>query len=214
MKAQAYAVLSGLVGTAMLFVGVTFFAAFFGAHAPDAEPSLPVGPTGMYFVAFSGSALVAWGGCLIGQLRASQASRSVATATVIGLVLSATYRIVVWVVGDYWTWSGLTILKYTIGYGYGHRIFFSLNWVLALVIIGTLLLKFTKQERVAAHYNKPPMIIGFFYSLDLLLPIIQLRQRHYEVDLQGPVRYYFYFHQIMGYILASFLITGLSGLTQ
>ena len=106
MKAQAYAVLSGLVGTTMLFVGVTFFAAFFGAHAPDAEPSLPVGPNGMYFVAFSGSALVAWGGCLIGQLRASQASRSVATATVIGLVLSATYRIIVWVVGDYWTWPG------------------------------------------------------------------------------------------------------------
>ena len=57
------------------------------------------------------------------------------------------------------------------------------------------------------------MEIGLSYSLDLLLPIIQLRARHYEVDLQGLVRYYFYFHQMMGYVLASFLIAGLSGLT-
>ena len=56
--------------------------------------------------------------------------------------------------------------------------------------------------------------VGFWYSLDLLLPIIQLRPKHYEIDLQGSVRYYFYFHQIMGYVLASFLIAGLSGLTK
>ncbi len=37
---------------------------------------------------------------------------------------------------------------------------------------------------------------------------------HYDVDLQGIVRYYFYFHQAMGYVLASFLIAGLSGLTK
>ena len=106
MKTKAYAVLSGLLGTAMLFVGVAFFVSFFAAHAPGAELSHPVGPNGVYFMAFSGSALVAWGGCLIGQIRASQASRSVATATVLGLVLSASYRIAVWVVGDYWTWPG------------------------------------------------------------------------------------------------------------
>ncbi len=58
------------------------------------------------------------------------------------------------------------------------------------------------------------MRLGFFYSLDMLLPIIQLRRRHYEVDLRGIVRYYFYFHQIMGYVLASFLIAGLSGLAK
>jgi hypothetical protein len=106
MKTKAYAILSGLLGTAMLFVGVAFFVSFFAAHAPGAELSHPVGPNGVYFMAFSGSALVAWGGCLIGQIRASQASRSVATATVLGLVLSASYRIAVWVVGDYWTWPG------------------------------------------------------------------------------------------------------------
>ena len=58
------------------------------------------------------------------------------------------------------------------------------------------------------------MKLAFFYSLDILLPIIRLRGRHYDVDLQGIVRYYFYFHQIMGYVLASFLIAELSGLTK
>lgn len=106
MRARAYAILCGVVGTGMLLIGVVFFAAFFAAHAPGAEPRLPVGPNGMYFVAFSGSALVAWAVCLLGQLRPSRASRSVATATVIGLALSAAYRIVVWVVGDYYLWIG------------------------------------------------------------------------------------------------------------
>ena len=58
------------------------------------------------------------------------------------------------------------------------------------------------------------MEIGFFYSLDLLLPVIKLRERHYDVDLTGRTRYYFYFHQMMGYLLVSFLIAGLSGLTK
>ena len=106
MKARVYAGLCGVLGTAMLFAGVAFFLSFFQAHAPGATAPLPIGPNGMYFVAFSGATLVAWGGCLLGQVRAGQASRSVATATVLGLVLSAFYRIVVWFVGDYWTWPG------------------------------------------------------------------------------------------------------------
>lgn len=56
---------------------------------------------------------------------------------------------------------------------------------------------------------------GFSYSLDLLLPIIRLREYHYEkVNVKGWARYYFYLHQLMGYLLAYFLIAGLSGLTK
>jgi hypothetical protein len=39
--------------------------------------------------------------------------------------------------------------------------------------------------------------------------IVKLRECHYSVDLAGWVRYYFYFHKLMGYVLASFLIAGL-----
>ncbi len=114
----------------------------------------------------------------------------------------------------YWSWTGQTTLKYTIGYGIGSRYFRSLYWVLGLVLMGTLFLRLSGQHRVTAQDGNSPMQIGFFYSLDMLLPVIHLRQRHYDVDLQGIVRYYFYFHQIMGYVLASFLIAGLSGLTK
>ena len=49
----------------------------------------------------------------------------------------------------------------------------------------------------------------------MLLPIIRLREKHYkEIDLQGWPRQYFYVHKIMGYVLASFLIAGLVGLTK
>jgi len=60
-----------------------------------------MGPNGHYFVAFTGSALVAWGGALLGAARHPEHSRTVGTATAVALVMSALYRIVAWVVGDY-----------------------------------------------------------------------------------------------------------------
>jgi hypothetical protein len=59
------------------------------------------------------------------------------------------------------------------------------------------------------------MPFGLAYSFDILLPIIRLRECHYKIDLQTSwVRYYFYWHKIMGYVLASFFIAGLSGLAK
>jgi hypothetical protein len=48
----------------------------------------------------------------------------------------------------------------------------------------------------------------------MLLPIVKLNEQHYKIDLQGWVRYYFYFHKLMGYVLGSFIVAGLSGLTK
>ena len=116
--------------------------------------------------------------------------------------------------GDYWSWAGQTTLKYSIGYGFGGRYFRSVVWVIVLVVTGTVILRRSGQYKVPAQDGKPPMEIGLAYSLDMLLPIIRLRGRHYDIDLQDKVRYYFYCHQLMGYVLASFLIAGLSGLTK
>ena len=58
------------------------------------------------------------------------------------------------------------------------------------------------------------MPYGLVYSFDLLLPLIKLREQHYKIELAGWARYYFYLHKLMGYILASFLIASLSGLTK
>ncbi len=114
--------------------------------------------------------------------------------------------------GHYASWLGQTALKYTIGYGLGIRYFRSLYWVIGLVLLGMAVLRLTGQHRVGGEDGKSSMKLSFSYSLDMLLPIIRLRDRHYGIDLQGFARYYFYFHQLMGYVLASFLIAGLSGL--
>jgi hypothetical protein len=63
-----------------------------------------------------------------------------------------------------------------------------------------------------ARRNEMPW--GVTYSIDMLIPIVRLRDAHYKVDLGGWARYYFYLHKVVGYALASFLIAGLSGLTK
>ena len=98
-------------------------------------------------------------------------------------------RALAYKVGHYWTWAGQSALKYTIGYGYGSRYFRSLCWVLVMVLIGTLFLHKSNQPLVPGQNGKPPIQICFFYSLDMLLPVIELRKQHYDVDLHGSVRY-------------------------
>lgn len=104
-------------------------------------------------------------------------------------------------------WIGLTLLNYSIGYGY--RYLYSLIWIAVLVGLGAVVLCRTGEGK------KHKMPYGIAYSVDMLLPIVRLREYHFDgVKLLGFARYYFYFHKLMGYMLASFLIAGLSGLTQ
>jgi hypothetical protein len=58
------------------------------------------------------------------------------------------------------------------------------------------------------------MPYGLTYSIDMPLPIIQLRKKHSDIDLQCWPRYYFYGQKIMGWALDSLLIAGLSGITK
>ena len=110
------------------------------------------------------------------------------------------------------SWSqraGLIVLWGSIGYGY--YLWRASIWVAVLVIAGTMLLQRSDQgwrNGLRSWLDKAA------FSFDMLLPIIKLREKHYQIDLQGGLRYYFYFHKIMGYVLASFLIAGLSGLTK
>ena len=92
--------------------------------------------------------------------------------------------------------------------GFGYRYRFAFIWVIALTCIGTFVLQSTGQGSANG------MPCGLSYSLDMLLPIIRLNESHYTVKLIGFAKYYFYFHIISGYALASFLIAGLSGITK
>jgi hypothetical protein len=90
MIARIYAILCAVSGAALCILGL-LFAQFFRFHAPGGLgfPLLPMGPNGHYFVAFTGSALVAWGGALLGAARHPAHTRAVGTATAVALVMSA-----------------------------------------------------------------------------------------------------------------------------
>jgi uncharacterized protein YjbI with pentapeptide repeats len=103
-------------------------------------------------------------------------------------------------------WLNLTLQYFFVGFGY--RISFTFFWAIALTLIGAFVLKSTGQ---GLSNNMP---YGFSYSLDMLLPVIKLNESHYDIILKGIAKYYFYIHIILGYVLASFLIAGLSGITK
>jgi hypothetical protein len=106
--------------------------------------------------------------------------------------------------GRNWLW--LTVLKWVIGYG--HYPARSILWALGLVAVGAIVL------RISGEGVRNGMPYGLAYSFDILLPVIRLRASHDAIDLQNWARYYFYVHRIMGFLLASFLIAGVSGLTK
>ena len=103
---RAYPILCGVSGAFMILIGLGMFFAFLGSLAPGSVGvfPFPLGPQGYYFVAFTGSCLVAWGGCLIGAAR-GHGARVIGTATAVGLVLGAFYSMLVWFMGDF-AWLG------------------------------------------------------------------------------------------------------------
>jgi uncharacterized protein YjbI with pentapeptide repeats len=104
--------------------------------------------------------------------------------------------------GRYWQ----SLLDQLVGYGYYPER--SFRWAVLFVILGAVVL------RVSGQGPKNGMPFGLAYSFDMLLPIVRLREAHYSIDLVGPARYYFYAHRLMGWVLASFLVAGISGLTK
>jgi hypothetical protein len=92
--------------------------------------------------------------------------------------------------------------------GFGYRIYYAVWWVLGFIVTGIIVLNVSGEGR----RNKMPY--GLIYSIDMLLPFTKLRESNSKIELAGAARYYFYFHKIMGFVLSSFLIAGLSGLTK
>jgi len=135
-----------------------------------------------------------------------QARGEIETATAVRYAERERDRDRAWDDGRYDIFGWLTLLKSVIGYGYyPYR---SAWWVLGFVLLGVVVLWVSGEGR----RNRMPY--GVSYSFDMLLPLVQLRDEHYEVKLKGFTRYYFYLHKIVGWALASFLVAGLSGLTK
>jgi uncharacterized protein YjbI with pentapeptide repeats len=106
--------------------------------------------------------------------------------------------------GLHWAW--LVLLDWSIGFGYYLQ--FAFYWAVGFVLLGWAVLYFTGQR------TKHGMTLGLTYSFDMLLPLVQLNKKHDDVDLDPWPQRYFYAHKIIGVILTSFIVAGISGLTK
>jgi hypothetical protein len=111
---------------------------------------------------------------------------------------------------------GLWWLKWFIGYGY--KPFQALWWFLGLVVIGLLV------AVASFDLGKRGWFERFWYSFDKALPLIRLGPAEEPInhsdpakppDLKGrAIAAWYYFQQIGGFIVATFLAAGLSGLAR
>ncbi len=106
LRMRIYRVLIGSLAIAFAVFGLALVGTFFGYQRPDSVPTIPTGPVGHYFVAFTGCAMLGWAGGLLGAARNPMASRSVSTTTAYVLTLMAVIRMVAWLIGDYAAWLG------------------------------------------------------------------------------------------------------------
>ena len=120
---------------------------------------------------------------------------------------------------------GLWFLKVTIGYGHGPgRYFRTLFWVAGLTALGVAVLMltgdYTSLEGSKAWNEATDreqfldLMLAASYSLNKLLPVIDLPLHHAKVALGTASKLYFQFHKLMGYVLALFLLAGITGLTR
>jgi uncharacterized protein YjbI with pentapeptide repeats len=114
----------------------------------------------------------------------------------------------------YSLWFGLSILKYSIGYGIGKSTFRALYWILLFTLIGTLFCMRPKAKKQLEIEGYISFSDYFIYSLDMLLPLIVLRKKNENIELPRLQRIYFYFHKVAGWVLLSFVLASLAGITQ
>ena len=112
-----------------------------------------------------------------------------------------------------WRYFGLTILKWTIGYGLGYRYFWSLWWVLGFTLLGVIVLQIDTHQHIDTdqHIDIAGSVI---YSFQKLLPPFAKLESSLKYTPGPFAAWYFYIHQLVGFVLAAFLTAGLAGLTQ
>lgn len=103
MRMQAFRFLCALLGGLFVLGGLFFVVAFFRSLLPGATSPgvLPLGPGGLYFMALGGTALLGWGGGLLGAFRHPASHRILGTWTALALGVAAVVRMVAWWSGDY-----------------------------------------------------------------------------------------------------------------
>jgi hypothetical protein len=95
--------------------------------------------------------------------------------------------------------------------GYGYYNMRVLYWCILLIISGMGIL-YTTGEATRLSLSS-----GFLYSIDMLIPVVEFSKRYYSeaYALQNyTAELYFFFHELMGYVFAFMVASGLSKLSR
>jgi hypothetical protein len=94
--------------------------------------------------------------------------------------------------------------------GYGYRPWRALGWFAVLVGVGTWVVTKAPVARRSGLVN------CFFFSLESAVPLVVLtpQNQQFALHLDKWVDFYFHIHKILGLILASVLVAGLTGLVS
>ncbi len=121
-------------------------------------------------------------------------------------------------------WRG--VLGVTIGYGY--RPWQALWFIVAIIFIGTMVFWSGYKAGVIVPVEKEayaseeggqlqevdPKFNAFVYSIDMFVPLVDLRMEKYWCVCGGFTRGYMWFHIGFGWILTTLLVVGLTGLVR
>ena len=115
-------------------------------------------------------------------------------------------------------WLGLSLLKWTIGYGLGTRYFRVLWWVAAFVAVGVATLYLDQSLRQHPLTTESQTMTWMTAaSIDALLPIVTL-DKTFSDNIPANLGFYakvvFWTLGVAGWVLGAFLAAGLAGLTQ
>lgn len=102
-------------------------------------------------------------------------------------------------------WVLLTMQLCLIGYGYKYSIVFISTFI--IIIVGFLMIRYVERRKESKSWC-------IIYSIDMLLPVLQLEKSNYDITLESLAKYWFYFQKTAGFILASFVIAGITGITK
>lgn len=106
-----------------------------------------------------------------------------------------------------WNW----LLYVTVGYGY--RTWQAGLWLLAFELVGAVVFAFAYPAGMIAATRHPMPFNAPVYALDVLLPLISLGQQD-SWQPRGAFLYAYWTLIIVGWILTSALVAGLSGVIK
>jgi len=124
-----------------------------------------------------------------------------------------------------WTW--LWFLIFWLFLGHGYRRWLPVAWLLAFVIAGwaffgsnTHLIHPSEPAAVRALHNGEPWmaeyppLCPFIYTLDTLIPLVNLHQEEFWIPRPWFVRCYLCVHIGMGWVLSTLIVVNLTGLVR